>query len=130
MSTIVTLDDAELGTVLAALRYYQSQGLGDPANRPQEIHDIATAGDTVISLDDGAIDELCERINCGDSDDDGDDCCDLCMSSGVKVDRTTFCGKRIGIGCGCDANNEDGKCDDPSCAECKLAGKETNGPTT
>lgn len=42
----------------------------------------------------------------------GDDLCDLCMWSGVNVDRTTWCGKTIGIECGCDEECEDGKCGD------------------
>ncbi len=59
----IELDQPELNTVLAALRYYQAQGLGEPHNRPDAIHDIATHGDEV-SLDERAIDDLCERINC------------------------------------------------------------------
>lgn len=57
-----SLDRAELATILAALRTYQAAGYGEPANRPDDIHDIATDGD-VISLDAVAIDTLCERIN-------------------------------------------------------------------
>lgn len=52
-------------TVLAALRFYQEKGQGDPANRSDDIHDLATAGDTVISLDEFGIDELCEDLNLG-----------------------------------------------------------------
>lgn len=63
------LEPAEINTILAALRYYQRDGLGDPANRPDDIHAIA-CGETdgqeeQISLDEGAIDTLCEKINCG-----------------------------------------------------------------
>lgn len=54
---------AEKATILAALRYYQSKGLGDPDNRTQEIHDIATDLGNETSLDDSGIDELCERLN-------------------------------------------------------------------
>lgn len=46
------------------------------------------------------------------------DLCDLCMCSGVNVDRTTYCGKTIGIECGCDESNEDGTCGNPDCKEC------------
>lgn len=46
------------------------------------------------------------------------DLCDLCFSSGVTVERTTPCGKTIGIECGCDASHEDGLCDDPYCEDC------------
>lgn len=48
----------------------------------------------------------------------GDDLCDLCMSSGVNVDRTTHCGKTIGIECGCDERNPEGKCGNPECEDC------------
>lgn len=61
---MTSLDHAELSTVLAALRFYQSRGLGEPANRPGDIHEIATDGGTVMaSLDDEGIDSLCERLN-------------------------------------------------------------------
>lgn len=59
----MTLEPEEVATVLAALRFYQSKGLGDPVNRPLAIHEIATNGDQVVSLDDEAIDQLCEKIN-------------------------------------------------------------------
>ena len=52
-----------------------------------------------------------------------DDLCDLCQTSCVTVSRTTYCGKNIGVGCGCDENNDDGKCDDPGCEECRKGGK-------
>jgi hypothetical protein len=60
--------EQELATILAALRYYQEQGLADdPAMRSDEIHDIATNNDNVISSLDGAgIDALCEKYNFGD----------------------------------------------------------------
>ena len=62
-----TMDDQELATVLAALRYYQEQGLADnPDLRPEAIHDIAIGGDEadfIASLDGASIDELCERLN-------------------------------------------------------------------
>lgn len=61
-----SLTPAQLATVLAALRYYQEQGLGDPDNRPLHIHEIAAdAPDVVASLDDAGIDELCEKLNFG-----------------------------------------------------------------
>jgi hypothetical protein len=61
------LNEQEQATVLAALRYYQMQGLGDPANRPDAIHEIATGvNDTIVSLDDKGINALCERLNMED----------------------------------------------------------------
>lgn len=64
----LTVNHSEHATILAALRYYQQCGMGDPMNRPQDIHDIAVAEDRdyeVISLADEGIDALCERINFG-----------------------------------------------------------------
>lgn len=49
-------------TMLAALRFYEEKGQGNPANRSDAIHDIATNGDDVVSLDDGGIDELIEHL--------------------------------------------------------------------
>ncbi len=59
----INISNQEFNTILAALRYYQWDGLGDPVNRPAEIHDIATDGGDQISMDDAGIDALCERIN-------------------------------------------------------------------
>jgi len=53
-----------------------------------------------------------------------DDLCDLCMTSGVSVERTTYCGKTIGIECGCDDSHEDDTCGDPDCEDCKAAQEE------
>ncbi|MBB5546547.1 hypothetical protein A8H39_00030 [Paraburkholderia fungorum] len=50
-------------TILAALRFYQERGMGEPANRSDAIHDIATNDNEDISYDDGDIDDLCERVN-------------------------------------------------------------------
>lgn len=47
-----------------------------------------------------------------------DDLCDLCMTSQVSVDRTTYCGKTIGIECRCDERHPEGFCGDPDCEEC------------
>lgn len=63
---LLNISTQRQATILAALRFYQEKGMGDPDNRSQAIHDIATACDTVISLDADAIDELCEGINGGD----------------------------------------------------------------
>ena len=62
---IVVLHDQQLNTVLAALRYYQEQGMGEPANRSEAIHDIATNCNTEISLDAQEIDTLADEINIG-----------------------------------------------------------------
>lgn len=62
------VDERELATILAALRYWQRDGLssdehGDLAT-PGPENDIATDGGTHEPLDLDEIDELCERINC------------------------------------------------------------------
>lgn len=63
-TTLHRLTGQELATVLAALRYYQLNGLADyPALRPDAIHNIAVEGDFVASLDGKGIDQLCERLN-------------------------------------------------------------------
>jgi hypothetical protein len=59
------LQGQELNTILAALRFYQAKGQGDPANRSDEIHAIATDDDADISMDEDGIDGLCESLNCG-----------------------------------------------------------------
>lgn len=67
MEAVLSIDAAERATILAALRYCQQQGQGDPSNRSDEIHDIATDGDNQISLDDEGIDVLCEKVNFGET---------------------------------------------------------------
>ncbi len=67
------MTDQEHATVLAALRFYQHQGLADdPGLRPDGIHDIATGGGNtgfVASLNGRGIDMLCEQLNAGGEDD-------------------------------------------------------------
>jgi len=58
--------DQALHTILAALRTYQGLGYGDPENRPNDIHEIATNGGDQISMDAVGIAELCEMLNFGD----------------------------------------------------------------
>lgn len=54
---------AQLATMLAALRYYQQQGMCDEDNRPPEIEDIATDGGSVAALDEDEVDDLCQQLN-------------------------------------------------------------------
>lgn len=62
------------------------------------------------------------KDDCKDDDDVGDDMCDLCMTSEVNVARTTYCGKTIGIECGCEGAAEymDGTCGDSDCDRCQA----------
>ncbi len=55
------LEGAELATVLAALRYWQREGLMSAGCE----QDIASDGGRIEPLTEGQIDELCERLNCG-----------------------------------------------------------------
>ena len=61
----VQVNDPELHTILAALRYYQAGDQGDPDNRTPAIDEIATNDGTCTALDTVAINHLCERLNCG-----------------------------------------------------------------
>lgn len=57
------LDKTQLATILAALRFYRDAGMGDPANRSDEIHDIATDHPSITaSLDYDGIEELEEQL--------------------------------------------------------------------
>ncbi len=53
------LDQRELATVLAALRYWQKM----EAYRPLELEAIATDSESFAPLNGDEIDRLCERIN-------------------------------------------------------------------
>ena len=57
----MNLNEREFSTVLAALRYWQS----NPARRALPEWDIATNAGVLEPLDDDEIDELCEQFNCG-----------------------------------------------------------------
>lgn len=63
------INDQQMATILAALRYYQQNGQGDPMNRSDDIFDISTRGEEVISLDDAGIDDLCMELNVGEGTD-------------------------------------------------------------
>lgn len=65
---LLQVDEREFATILAALRYWQRDGLsadehGDLAT-PGPENDVATDGGTHEPLDLDEIDELCERLNC------------------------------------------------------------------
>ena len=60
----IDIDDVELATILAALRFYQQKGMCEPANRSDAIEEIATSNGDKISLDADSLGDLCERLNC------------------------------------------------------------------
>lgn len=66
VSHVLVNGSAEHATVLAALRYYELQGQGEPHNRSDEIHRLATRdGEVMSSLDDSGIRELRTRLASG-----------------------------------------------------------------
>lgn len=90
MTTTLQLDDQEIATILAALRYYQENGQGDPMNRSDRIHDIATDMERTISLDSDGIDELCERLNTGEMQSDHITIREVMLMVGVKARQTVY----------------------------------------
>lgn len=57
------MDATDQATILAALTYYRENGMGEPANRSDHIHEIATGmDDSVISMDDAGLDDLIVRV--------------------------------------------------------------------
>lgn len=62
---MLNIDEAERATLRAALRHYLDDGLGEPANRTDEIHDLATDGGNQISLDESGVRELIEQLKTG-----------------------------------------------------------------
>jgi hypothetical protein len=59
---LIEVNHSELATIRAALRLYVNEGCGDPMNRDDEIHDIATDDGPAISLDDDGIEDLDARL--------------------------------------------------------------------
>ena len=62
----IAIDDRELATILAALRYHQDENqAGGNGTIDQAIQEIATDGGQLKPLTSGEIDQLCQRLNCG-----------------------------------------------------------------
>ena len=84
----------DMATVLAALRFYQAAGMGNPENRSEEIHQIATNDGMENSLDGVGIDALCEKLNAEEwsikatTDADGQLAVMIDHLDGSKVDDT------------------------------------------
>lgn len=57
----MNLTDRQLATTLAALRYWQREGRMSAGHE----HDIASAGDSLVPLNDDEINALCEDLKCG-----------------------------------------------------------------
>lgn len=58
--------DEDRHAIIAALRYWQSQGMCDPCNRSDELHDLATNGLAVTSLCEEDLDALVMALNVAD----------------------------------------------------------------
>lgn len=58
----VPLTGQELNTILAALRFYLDEGMGEPSNRPNWLQALACPTDNNTSLDDQGIDDLYSHI--------------------------------------------------------------------
>jgi hypothetical protein len=56
------LTPEERATVIAALAWYANSGFGEPAKRPDYIHDLATDDNAVVSLDDMGVRKLARDI--------------------------------------------------------------------
>ncbi len=57
------VDDQELGTMLAALRYWQRRVLTEGHNDHLDEADVATCGDQLDPLTATGVDALCEKLN-------------------------------------------------------------------
>jgi hypothetical protein len=53
----------DLHTIIAALRYWQAQGMCDPSQRSDEMHSLCTNDDELTSYADSDVDDLVERLN-------------------------------------------------------------------
>ena len=58
--------DEDLATIIAALRYWQEQGMCEPANRSEEMQAAATDDDTLTSLDEADVDDLIMKLQFAD----------------------------------------------------------------
>ena len=65
---MLLVSDRELATVLAALRYHQEENLQNGRNIPDVlIRGIATDMGKLTPLDFHEVEDLCEKLNCGES---------------------------------------------------------------
>ena len=63
-SLILRVNQRELATILAALRFHQDENLqGGEAIPDKVVSDIATDGGTLQPLDFAEVEELCQRLN-------------------------------------------------------------------
>ena len=63
-TTVLQVDDRELATILAALRFHQTENLQGAGEIPDQfIREIATDGGRLSPLRCQEVDDLCERLN-------------------------------------------------------------------
>lgn len=55
-------DATDKATILAALTHYRDAGMGEPDNRSEELHAVATANEQVISMDAAGLADLIARV--------------------------------------------------------------------
>jgi hypothetical protein len=60
---MVELTPEEKATILAALRIYEVAGYGNPSRRSGWLHEIATDGGRLVSLDSEEINKLYDRLS-------------------------------------------------------------------
>ncbi len=71
------LDDTEQATILAALYFNHKSGQGEPENRRDDIHLLATADGNVISLDQSDIWDLTVKFDVDNAIDDIAECTNI-----------------------------------------------------
>ncbi|WP_133306555.1 hypothetical protein [Pseudomonas sp. LS-2] len=61
---LIVPDEEVRHTLIAALRFWQSNGMCEPARRSDEFQDLATNNDEITSLCEDDVDALVELLNC------------------------------------------------------------------
>ena len=79
------LDDQETATVLAALAHYLATGQGEPSNRTDAVHCLATASDDVVSLDSEGVEALAVRVLAHDPEHDPNEDASVCYACGWEL---------------------------------------------
>ncbi len=62
--SLLSMDERQLATVFAALRFHQAENLQIAGGIPDHvIRDIATDGGILLALDSSEVDNLCQLLN-------------------------------------------------------------------
>lgn len=65
----ISVDEQQFHTIIAALCFYQEYRQVEPSRRTDWIHELATNGDEVTSLDGEGVDTLVNQINTAEPSD-------------------------------------------------------------